>query len=211
MTAHWSHQVFCGACVSCRGTLADPCLRPLLVISLWQPWAILAVARDPAKAPRVAAPKENETRHWTPKLDLPYRVVVHAAKKFDGETRSAYHCSPFYEALERCGFHPGDPRPLLKRREVVETLGGQKLRPVPLGALVGMVTILEVVTAESWRSENSTNVDERAFGNYGDGRFAWRLVDPFMFPTPIPFQGRQDVLYPLDQRHCELVDAQRPA
>lgn len=33
------------------------------------------------------------------------------------------------------------------------------------------------------------NDDERAFGDYSDGRFAWKLADPRPFEYPIPMRG----------------------
>lgn len=204
---HWTHEAPCSA----------PCAKQLLVLSLWQPWATLVVATDPLKKQQIAlldrglfGLKGNETRHWKPRLELPYTVVIHAAKRYDGNTRDCYTRWPFKEALERAGFFAGDPRPLLKRKEIVETLDGRKLRPVPLGALVGIVQIYDVVDTTQWLKEGADQggefyAEEQQFGDYSPSRFAWRLRWPQMFDEPIPFSGRQEALYPIDERTHELI------
>jgi hypothetical protein len=193
---------------------------PLSVLALWQPVATLCVAPDPAHDGKPA--KEHETRHWYPYEKLPIAVAIHAAKKFDADNRDSFTVSPFREALKRAGFYPGDPRPFLTRK--LDPPAG--LKPVPLGAIVGVATVVEILSATTPSQDaidrgvvplnvNHLSQDDRAFGyfvpNAGDPhpfRYAWRLADAIMLPEPIPHSGRQDPLYPPDLHLREQINAQ---
>lgn len=54
---------------------------------------------------------------------------------------------------------------------------------LPLGAFICTVILSECVSAD--------RVPFDEFGDYGDGRFAWRLIDPQLFDPPIPAKGQQ--------------------
>lgn len=57
----------------------------------------------------------------------------------------------------------------------------------PFGAFVG-----SVILGGCFRSEDcETDEDDRAAGNFGPGRFAWRMDDPQKLAEPIPAIGRQ--------------------
>lgn len=70
---------------------------------------------------------------------------------------------------------------------------------LPLGVALGTVELVDVVPTEAVRGRISKQ--ERAFGDYDDGRFAWRLANPKPFPQPIPVLGRQGFFY--IEFHCE--------
>jgi len=186
--------------------------EPLLVLALWQPWAILCVAPDPAHGGQPA--KEHETRHWAPFDQLPIRVVVHAAKRYDKENRDHFTEPRFAAALQRAGYYAGDPRPFLDRKALAPGVR----RPVPLGAIVGLATIDRVLptwpsTGDMFKAVEPIDVaslsdDDRAFGNFAPHRFAWHLTGTVLLPEPVPFSARQEPLYALDGRARELVDAQ---
>jgi hypothetical protein len=55
------------------------------------------------------------------------------------------------------------------------------------GAIIGKVNIVEIVRTEIIRREIS--IQERAFGDYSDNRFAWRATNPELFKQPIPAKG----------------------
>lgn len=174
--------------------------QPLRVLSLWQPWATLCVAPDPDHGGKPA--KVHETRHFAPRLALPFSVAIHATKTWNAEVRAAFEDVRFRSALARCGFYPGDPR------KVVGSVRG-----VPLGAIVGIARVVCVdatlVSAGDYDIVNKgDHSDDYTFGNFQDGRFAWRLADTLMLREPIPFSGRQDVLYPLPPAVAAAIDLQ---
>lgn len=183
----------------------------LLVLSLWQPWAMLFCTPDPGVSPPRAC-KESESRHFIPRVQPPFDVAVHATKAWRPEARAVVGEWPFADCLRRVGYYPGDPRPFAKREDA--TPGGLKL--LPLGAIVGVVTIDRVLTAEAWLAQGSQFEDgaaehyaeDRQLGWYAPGRFAWHGTNPRPLPEPIPFSGRQDVLYPLADDVAARVWAQ---
>lgn len=194
--------------------------QPLHVLALWQPWATLCVAPDPSNIDNQPA-KRHETRHWYPFEKLPLRIAIHATKRVDGNTLASFSAPRFKDALKRCGFYPGDPRPLLRRPGAVPGLA-----PVPLGAIVGVATVVSVHSVATppeqaidhgvlpLRLEELAE-DDRAFGYFlvvpGDehpNRYAWRLADAVMLPKPVEHFGRQQSLYPADVHTLELIQAQ---
>lgn len=58
---------------------------------------------------------------------------------------------------------------------------------LPLGAIVGMVELVSVHHTEDVLQHISGQ--EIAFGDYGPGRYAWKLENPVLFETPIPCAG----------------------
>jgi hypothetical protein len=58
---------------------------------------------------------------------------------------------------------------------------------------LGLVELVEIFPVEVVAGR--INVWERAFGDYGEGRFAWQLANPRPFPQPIPVRGRQGLWY----------------
>ncbi|MFI5230484.1 MAG: hypothetical protein ACHQWU_15520 [Gemmatimonadales bacterium] len=169
----------------------------LRVLSLWQPWASLCVTPDPEH--EGAPAKVHETRDWAPRIALPIAVAIHATKTVHKEARYAFAAPEFRAALKRCGFYPDDPTLLLAGKMQ------SPLRPVPLGAIVGLAT---VVTVHRMIETHAAQEDDRVFGSWSPGRFAWRLASTVMLPEPIRFIGRQDALYDLDLATRERINAQ---
>ena len=70
------------------------------------------------------------------------------------------------------------------------------LRDLPLGALVAVVDLVDVIPTEGiliagegrWPPE-----PELSFGNYGLGRFAWMTENLRRFKEPILWKGRQQL------------------
>jgi hypothetical protein len=64
---------------------------------------------------------------------------------------------------------------------------------LPFGAIIGEVNLTAVVRIEelSLSSElvNKLSMEERAFGDYGAGRFAWLFEDAQAYEHPIPAKG----------------------
>jgi hypothetical protein len=115
---------------------------------------------------------------------------------------------PFSDVLREAGVSIEDPRLLDGQRDLSGRL------PLPLGALIGVATIVDVLPSETlldaWAKDDDLDAHtvEIALGNYAPGRFGWVLANQRELPEPIPFTGRQDVLYELAPEYEALVDAQ---
>lgn len=191
--------------------------QPLTVLALWQPHAILCVAPDPEHGLQPA--KVHETRHWAPRGAFPFAVAIHATKKFDNENRAFLTVPRFKDALKRCGYYPGDPRPFTAGRES-SVPGG--LKTLPLGAIVGLAVVCSCRRTDraaefdlGAQVATPAHDDDRAFGYWTpmpkdprQMRFAWRLADTLLLPEPIPHTGRQEALYPVDITLQDRIHAQ---
>lgn len=113
----------------------------------------------------VLGEKHYETRGWS--TPLRGKILIHAAKKWDQENRFWFHEKTFYSVLHRHGY---------KRPE-----------DLPLGAIIGGCTIADCVPTEDLA--NLTD-QEAAFGDFGPGRFAWRIEKPKAC-RPVPARGFQ--------------------
>ena len=69
----------------------------------------------------------------------------------------------------------------------------KKFDALPFGCIIGMVTLVDVVPVEHLNMAegviNKLTLEERAFGNYDKGRYAWLLDDAVKFNKPIPARG----------------------
>lgn len=128
-------------------------------LSLSQPWATLVAIGE----------KQIETRGWS----TPHRgtIAIHAAKRFPKAARELCFSQPFAHALLR----------------------HDAARPseLPLGAIVAVAELTHVIPTgprgRFWL--NDLSLQERAFGNYRDGRFAWFLTNIRALREPIPAKG----------------------
>src|SRR5579883_1550170 len=150
-------------------------MSTLPIISVWQPWASLLVA----------GAKRIETRGWRFPLPLPCCLAIHAAKKWDENLATLCVGEPFLRWLKACDMPP--PRS-----------GGRAPRPVgmPFGAVVGVVRV-----GQCWTSERAREVlgcatggdVERAFGDYGPGRYGWVTDARMRLAEPVPLRGQQGI------------------
>lgn len=107
--------------------------------------------------------KRIETRSWYTSHRGP--LAIHAAKGFPPYARDfAEELMPF-RALSRNGLAAGD---------------------LPLGAIVATCRLLRCI-----RTEEIGNISgqEREFGDYTHGRWAWVFEDVERLPEPIPVRG----------------------
>lgn len=108
--------------------------------------------------------KQIETRSWSTKHrgDL----LIHASQGKSGGTLA--HEPPFSKYIS-------------------------SFDALPFGAIIGKVQLDDVLPIEqlflSHASINKLSLEERAFGDYGPGRYAWLLSDPEIFSCPIPARG----------------------
>lgn len=109
--------------------------------------------------------KQYETRSWA--TDYRGPVIIHAAK-FRGEI-DWFYVPEFETALRAAGIdHPSR---------------------LPLGVGLCKADLVQICRTEDIRDELGER--ERAFGNYGDRRFAWQFDHIEIFPKPIPARGAQ--------------------
>lgn len=169
------------------------------VLSLWQPWATLCVVRDPLRG-EVA--KKIETRAFPlSKLHMepPLEVAIHATKGFDREQRLICKDLDFLKALNARGYFAGSP----KRK-----LFSSALKPLPLGQIIGTARITAVLPADDPTLLLAITEEEKKFGLYRADRWAWILEDPRELPEPIPFSGKQQLLYHLGPGVNAEIDRQ---
>lgn len=151
------------------------------VLTLTQPWATLVAI----------GAKRIETRSWMTKYRGP--LAIHAAKGLGpvgGISGLIDVCSQemFRSVLEAAG--------------VLE--GGMRKDRMPLGAIVAacrLVACVPTTAVEDGFFGGPRSIEtgvvrlwkltdqERAFGNYAAGRFAWLLADIRALPEPIPCKG----------------------
>jgi hypothetical protein len=160
-------------------------MKPRRVLSMWQPWASFLLY------PRNALPvKRWETRAFPPRQKLPLEIAIHATLRKDG-IRDLMCFPQYIEAQNRAGIHH-----------------------FPLGMIIGTATIVEVVPTERINSGLQTQAGtapdklDSLLGNYSPGRYAWRMAFAQVLPHPIPFKGRQAVLWELDAETDRAIDEQ---
>lgn len=173
------------------------------------PWSVFVVRTPEDHDPRYAL-KRWETRSWyiSPKK-LPMRVAVHSAKRLDplirermtmqepklrGRMPRRVFSEPYASALTSIGYAPLDPW----QRDYLDHLDTPGLRPIPVAAITGFVTIAECVPADAvtrayWNGQVSEL--EIQLGDFSPGRFAWLLTDPIPLETPVPCVGKQGLWY----------------
>lgn len=137
-------------------------------LSLWQYWASLCIWGE----------KEYETRSW----GTSYRgtLVIHAAK-----TQKEVEAIRNRNSKMTPSQWEGD---LLNR--VLKSHGIMSVDQFPYGAALGTVEMVGCwQMTESYISRMTEQ--ERAFGNWQPGRFAWQFIKPQPFDKPIPIRGMQ--------------------
>jgi activating signal cointegrator 1 len=111
----------------------------------------------------VTGAKRIETRGW--ETLVRGELAIHAAQHWNRALAALCLKEPFARALRGTG-------------------------TMPFGAVIGVVTLsgIEPVDAILDISEQ-----ERAFGNYEPGRFAWLLDNIRALPRPVPCRGHQQL------------------
>lgn len=148
---------------------------PTKALTLTQPWATLVAI----------GAKRFETRSWS----VTYRgpLAIHAAKglsSIGGAAGLVALCrtEPFRTVLREHG------------DAVSERLGYTATYKdlLPLGAIVAVADLTDVIRTETLTAlpfwEGWAH-NERDFGNYAPGRFAWHLRDIRALAEPIPCRG----------------------
>ena len=112
----------------------------------------------------VAGHKRIETRGWN--TAYRGRLLIHASKGKAGALLAA--APPFTQYIP-------------------------DFDALPFGAIIGQVTLVDAVRirAEDWLDAalEKVTLEERAFGDYREGRWAWMLEDAVAFEAPVEMRG----------------------
>lgn len=150
------------------------------ILSLWQPWATLVVR----------GLKKFETRSWG--TDYRGTILIHAAKEWNGELAQLCLTHPFQWALDLV-------HEISHLKHVSQFERGKQLKTfgLPFGQVIGQVTLKDIWPTtqirddEAVRTELGITYQELHFGDYREGRKAWRLICPCEYPEPIKWSGMQ--------------------
>lgn len=156
-------------------------MEDLNALTLTEPWAALVWRWE----------KRIETRSWC--TNHRGDIAIHAGKGLAGVSKAEYRA--------RCR-HPYSFGPVLQRHW--PTAGNPTLPdPLPRGAILIIVEIVDCIRTEdlvrAGRVTRQTKAgaavtweltaQERAFGDYTEGRWAWLLANPRPLVTPIATPG----------------------
>lgn len=154
-------------------------------LTLTQPWATLVAI----------GAKKIETRGW--KTDYRGPLAIHAAKGIAGMDAKEYawlcmRTEPFRSALFAAGYTLAS---LLPRGVIVATCRLVSVREITpahanteyAAALTGWRWTGPGALGEEY--EYQITPEERAFGDYSPGRYAWLLADVKALASPVPARG----------------------
>lgn len=115
--------------------------------------------------------KRYETRGWANAYRGP--LAIHAAKKSDADVAMVCQQSPY--------------------REVLAAAGYGRFEDLPLGQIVAVVDLTAIYHTEDVRGQLSQQ--ELAFGDFSDGRAAWKCENVRRLKQPVPTRGAQRLWY----------------
>jgi hypothetical protein len=113
--------------------------------------------------------KLYETRSWATSHRGP--LAIHVAQRWPAGHIRVLQQAPFLSVLSKHGF---------------VTRGD-----FSLGCVVAVVDLTAVYRTEDMRA--SLGEQELAFGNYSNGRYAWKLANVRRLPEPVPARGAQQL------------------
>jgi activating signal cointegrator 1 len=147
-------------------------------LTLTQPWATLVAI----------GAKRIETRSW--RTDYRGPIAIHAGQGLGpvgGAMGLGAQCSvePFWSVLRETGYHRSDMLPRGAIVAVAELVMCHHTHLLPWSKGIFEVQELQTKRTHAWSLTNQ----ERAFGDYSPGRYAWLLADVRRLPEPIPARG----------------------
>lgn len=165
-------------------------------ISLWQPWASLVAI----------GAKQIETRHWATSYRGP--LAIHAAKRWTREEKLQCRQPYLKTVLEEAGLAKFDLGPetdtfhlpfgaVLAVAELAECIPTREII-LTKGAPADPITAHiheQFMHGQKYKpgQEFYISPQERAFGNYAPGRFAWALKNIRLLKEPVPYRGAQSL------------------
>jgi len=151
--------------------------------SYMQPWASLVILRE----------KRNETRSRNYTVLAGRWHAVHASSTWTPGQRALLHQEPFRDRLAAHGI----------------TAGNAVHEIFPRGAIIGVAFVGWLAPSDSATSPITLTDQERAFGNYGPGRWIYGITQVFKLVRPILFTARLGVFdLPEPVAHQVLVGLQ---
>lgn len=146
--------------------------RSLIFTTLFQSDIIKALTLTQSWATLVASgAKGVETRSWTTKhVGL---LAIHAARGFPRWAEEFCDTEPFHDTLEQAGYQ--------KHPEATHNAWN-----LPLGQIIAIAWLDRV---EHITPDYSVSEQERAFGDYSPGRYAWHFSTVYRLTTPIAARG----------------------
>ena len=159
-----------------------------LALSVNQPWAyLLAIGQ-----------KCYETRSWKTEYRGP--VLIHASKRWNMTMARACYEAPFFAIMWESGIKfPASLFNYRSHQNRVPDLG------LAFGAVIGFAILEKVIATEDLLEGLSPQ--ERAFGNFKPGRYAFLYERPVRLATPIPCRGKLG-LFEVDAEIHEAVSCQ---
>lgn len=150
------------------------------VLSLKQPWASLVAI----------GAKKWETRSWKPSTAMHYilqndGMLIHSSAKFGKMEAGLMTFPPFAQYRDEIG-------------------------AFPLGNIICWVRVGRIIPTSDWLEEFKQHKhtypwEEREFGNYESGRWAWELTELVKFDNPIPAKGALSLWDHYGERIPELL------
>lgn len=121
--------------------------------------------------------KTIETRSWGTKYRGP--ILIHASK---GKAGNIFAEEPAFKKYIK------------------------DFKRLPFGAIIGHATIKDVIRIENLYLPdeliNKLTMEEKAFGDYSEGRYAWLLEEHYEFEIPIPARGTLSIWEYPDENIC---------
>jgi activating signal cointegrator 1 len=179
------------------------------VLTLWQPWASLISL----------GVKSIETRSWSTQYRGPLAIHAAAKVVYGpvGDYRAETWFSDVQHVADRCYCDDGEVGPPCDRgatRTPCLTKPGAEPLMLPLGAIVATCELVDVVPIQSQEygdhrhrcvidhitsklillTPGATPVwaeveDQRPYGDFAPGRYAWLLADVVPVDPPVSFKG----------------------
>jgi len=112
----------------------------------------------------VLGAKKFETRSWKTEHRGP--ILIHSGRRFQTAQKNLCTQQPFFSALKLDG----------------KTLDGT----LPLGHIIGVAILEDCIHLEEGGAITAT---ERAFGDFGRGRYAWHMICPQPLAVPLAHKG----------------------
>ena len=149
-------------------------------LSIWNPFATLLVQGF----------KIFETRTWAPpKSVIGQRIGIASTKTIKPDQRAYFRDEVFMEFYERLGL------PL-------------NIDELPHGYMLG-TAVLDSVELMTEEFMDDVSEEEKQYGWWQEGFYAWRMTNPVAFDAPIPVKGAQGI-YEWTQPHVEAQAGKAP-